>query len=208
MATTARMKLTPFDLLGRIEMSQAKFNPDRVAYFEAAGWRAYYDRKWLRLLRLIVGLCQEQFKIPFPLSLLAAYYVTRAAAAWVPLDHDQAKVLHYYTKFYEMARRYSSLKFDPVKVARLELEYNDIHRKLSGLPDKTEFIDVMTRLHSAIFGITPEQARESAELRVLANNTVDHITSKTSADPEADWLKLEDYLRQCYRSIGRHLEQS
>jgi hypothetical protein len=66
----------------------------------------------------------------------------------------------------------------------------------------------MTQLHSAIFGITPEQARESAELRVLANNTVDLITSKTSVDPEADWEKLEDYLRQCYRSIAQALELS
>jgi hypothetical protein len=25
------------------------FNPDRVAYFEAHGWRAYYDRDWRKL---------------------------------------------------------------------------------------------------------------------------------------------------------------
>ncbi len=28
-----------------------KFNPERVAYFEAAGWRAYYDHKWIKMLR-------------------------------------------------------------------------------------------------------------------------------------------------------------
>ena len=43
--------------------------------------------------------------------------------------------------------------------------------------------------------------RESAEWRVRANNTVDLITSGQSKDPEADWAKLEDELRQCYRSI-------
>jgi len=47
---------------------------------------------------------------------------------------------------------------------------------------------------------------ESAELRVLANNTVDLITSQTSTYVEGDWAKLEDYLRQCYRSIQRALE--
>jgi hypothetical protein len=178
-------------------------NPDRVAYFEAAGWRAYYDRAWLKLLRLIVSLCQEQFRIPFPISLLAAYYVMRASIAWVPLDHDENVVRSYYEIFYRLARQYSGLQFDPMRVAALELKYNDTHRRLSGKPDKTEFIETMVELHSAIFGLTPEQARESAELRVLANNTVDLITSKTSTDPEADWAKLEDYLRQCYRSIER-----
>ena len=26
------------------------FHPERVAYYEAAGWRAYYDHRWLRAL--------------------------------------------------------------------------------------------------------------------------------------------------------------
>ncbi|MEP7286913.1 MAG: hypothetical protein ABI947_14240 [Chloroflexota bacterium] len=184
-------------------MAKFQFNPDRVAHFEAVGWRAYYDRNWLKLLGLVISLCQEQFRIPFPVSLLAAYYVTQASVAWVPLDHDAQKVCQYYEKFYRLALRYSGLKFDPVQVGTLELKYNDDHRRLSGKPDKTEFIQTMVELHSAIFGLPPDKVRESAELRVLANNTVDLITSKTSTDPEADWAKLEDYLRQCYRSIER-----
>lgn len=187
-------------------MASFRFNPDRVAHFEATGWRAYYDRQWFRLLRLIVTLVQEQFHIPFPVSLLAAYYVTRASIAWAPADHDVATVQDYYTRFYRMARRYSGLTFDPERAGALELEYNDVHRRLVGSPDKTEFIDTMTQLHSTIFTITPEQARESAELRVLANNTVDTITGKTSADPEADWAALEQYLRECYRSIARAMQ--
>ena len=100
-----------------------KLNPERVAYFEAAGWRAYYDHKWLKMLLLIVGLCQEQFRIPFPMSLLAGYYTTRASAAWVPAIHDEQKVLRYLEKFYQVARHYSGLKFDPPHVAVLELQY-------------------------------------------------------------------------------------
>lgn len=181
------------------------FDPDQVAYFEAHGWRAYYDRQWFRLLSLIVRLCQAQFRIPFPVSLLAAYYVTRAAMAWAPVDHDMAKAQMFYEKFYRLARRYSGLNFDPARVGALELEYNEVHRRLSGRPDKTEFIQTMIGLHSALFGISPEEARESAELRVQANNTVDLITSRTSTDPEADWAKLEQELRLCYRSIQRVL---
>ncbi len=184
---------------------QADFNADRVAYFEAAGWQAYYDRRWLKLLQLIVALCQEQFNIPFPVSLLAAYYVTRASIAWAPIDHNEQQVRMFYEKFYRLAKRYSGLKYDPERVADLELAYNDVHRKLSGNPDKTEFIQTMTDLHSALFGLTPEQARESAEYRVLANSIVDRISSKTSTDPVADWAQLEAYLRQCYRSIEREV---
>jgi hypothetical protein len=184
-------------------MAAYDFNPERLAYYEAAGWRAYYEHNWLKLLRLLVGICQEQFRIPFPASLLAAYYMTRASAAWVAIDHDEQKVRTLHEKFYRIARRYSGLDFDPARVAALEEQYWDVHRRLSAAKqaDKTEFIETMTDLHSAIFGISREEARESAELRVLANNTVDLITSNVSTDPEADWQKIEDYLRQCYRSL-------
>jgi hypothetical protein len=59
-----------------------RFEPDRFADIEAESWRAYYDRHWGGLLRLLVRLCQDQFHIPFPLSVAAAYYATRAALAW------------------------------------------------------------------------------------------------------------------------------
>jgi hypothetical protein len=190
-----------------------RFDPDRIAYFEAAGWRAYYDRRWARLLRLTVALCQEQFHIPFPRSLLAAYYVTRGALAWAPVNHDargtgvrQARA--YYERFFRMARRYSGLRFDPVRVAGLELQYWKIHRPLVGQADKSAFVQTMVDLHSAIFGLTAEQARESAEWRVSAANTVDRITGGRSTDVEADWARLEADLRRCYRSIQRALATS
>ena len=182
-----------------------KVNPERVAYFEAAGWRAYYDHKWIKMLRLIVGLCHEQFRIPFPMSLLAGYYTTRASVAWVPADHDEQKVLRYLEKFYQLARRFSGLQFDPSRVAVLELHYFDVHRRLSGKAEKDAFLQTLIDLHSAIFGLSAEQVKESAEWRLLAANTVDLITSHTSTDVEGDWAKLEEYLRRCYRSIEHEL---
>ena len=178
-----------------------EINPDQVAYVEAAGWRAYYDRKWLKMLRLIMKLCQEQFHIPFPMSLLAAYHTIYASIAWVPVNHDEKKVLKSLEKFYRLAGRYSGLTFDPKRVAALELEYFDVHRRLVGLPDKSELIETLVKLHSAIFGLSIEQVRESAELRAKAADKVDRITGKTSIDVEGDWATLEEDLRQCYRSI-------
>ncbi|HEX3643900.1 MAG TPA: hypothetical protein VHV10_21630 [Ktedonobacteraceae bacterium] len=183
-----------------------EFDPERIAYFEAAGWRAYYDHKWLKMLRLLVGLCQEQFNIPFPMSLVAAYYTTRASLAWVPIDHDESKVLAYLEKFYRVARRYSGLTYDVSQVAALELQYFDVHRRLSGKPEKDEFLQTLVDLHSAIFGLPAERVWESAEWRLHAANTVDQITSKTSTDIEGDWTKLEEDLRRCYGSIQHELK--
>ena len=146
-------------------------------------------------------LCQEQFRIPFPLSLLAAYYIVRASVAWVPLDHDEAVVRAFYERFYRLARRFSGLRFDPARVGRLELRYNDDHRRLVGNPDKGPFLQTMAELHAALFGIDLEAARESARWRVEACNVVDTITGKTSTDPERDWRLVEEHLQRCYRDI-------
>lgn len=182
------------------------FDPDHVAWFETEGWRAYYERRWLRLMRLTIGVCQAEFRIPFPNSWLAAYYVIRASLAWVPTDHNIWAVQSYLERFYRLARRSSGLKFDPVRVGALELRYFDVHRRLVGSSDTKAFVEALLALHSALFGITPEQARESAEARVHAATLVDGITNGWSDDIPGDWRRIEQALRRCYRSIVRHME--
>jgi hypothetical protein len=178
-----------------------RFDPDRVAYFETEGWRAYYDRRKPALLRLILSLSHEQFQIPYPHAFLAAYYATRASLAWIPLNHDEAKVKSFYERFYRLARRYSGLSFDPATVAALELKYNDDHRRLVGIEDKSELLQTMTDLHAALFGCSEKQAADSAYWRVEALRTVDRITGGLSDDVERDWRTIEEQLRRCYRSV-------
>jgi uncharacterized protein YndB with AHSA1/START domain len=192
-----------------------EFDPERVARLEAAGWRAYYDRRWLKLLHLVASLNREQFHIPGPLSYVAAYHVARASLAWapvgipsrsrdrlgIPVDHDLAAVYTHLVRFYRLARRYSGLGFDPARAAACELRYWVAHRRLVDDPDKSEFLEAMTALHSELFRLPPARLRASAEWRVAANNTVDGITSGRSVNPEADWLRIEDQLARCYRSI-------
>jgi hypothetical protein len=188
--------------------ARIRLNPDRIAELEAGGWRAYYDRDWVKLLQLMVQLNQEQFHIPFPLSVVAAFHVARGSIAWAPVDHDLDEVRRHFRRFYRMARRWSGMQFDPATAARLEIDYWVEHRRLVGNPDKGPFIEAMTMLHSHVFDLSPERARESAEWRVEANNTVDRITGKLSENPEADWAELEDELRRCYRSIQRELDRT
>ena len=188
--------------------ARVEIHPERLAELEAGGWRAYYDRDWLKLIQLMVQLNQEQFSIPFPLSVVAAYPVARGSSAWAPVTNDPAVVRRHFTRFYRIARRWSGMDFEPRRAAKLEIDYWIEHRRLIGNDDKSSFVDAMTALHSHLFDLPPERVRESAEWRVKANNTVDLITSGASRDPEADWAKLEEELRQCYRSIKRELAQS
>ncbi len=53
---------------------QISFNPEQLGFFKKAGWEAYYDRNWGRVLRLMVALNHEEFRMPWHLAVLAAFY--------------------------------------------------------------------------------------------------------------------------------------
>jgi hypothetical protein len=186
---------------------RSRFNPDEVAYAEAAGWRAYYDRQWLKLLGLMAAVNQRQFRIPFPVSVLAAYYVIRACVAWVPVNHDERKVRGFLERFYTLARHYAGLQFDPATCADFEVDYFAVHRRNVGNLDPAALVESLTKLHAALFNLSPEQVRESAEERAIAAVLVDGITNHASTDVEGDWSRLQEHLGRCYRSLQRELDR-
>ncbi len=185
-----------------------RFDADQVAHFETVGWRANYARNWLYMLYLVVRLLQAQFHMNLWQSLRGAYYITRASIAWVPIDHDLDLIRAYLIKFYIVAQQASGMPFNPVKVADLELQYWIVHREWSGNPDKRALIQSLAELHAAIFGTAVQAMRPSAENRAAAATTVDLITSKQSKDIEADYRRIEEYLRTAYRQINEAIRES
>jgi hypothetical protein len=184
---------------------RSPFDPDRLAYLEVGGWRAYYDRKWPRMLRFMLLMMREQFGLSWPRSIQAAYHMVRASAAWAPVDHDTRAVRRSLRKFYRTVLLHgSNFRFDPVKVAELEYRYRDVHRRLSGKPDEAKgpLIQTFVDLHSALFNLPPAAVKASAVGRSRSTDTVDLITSRRSRDVEGDWRRAEEYLREGYRSLA------
>lgn len=188
-------------------MTGFTFDPDHVAKLETEMWRSYYDRQWLRVLYLTERTSAEEFHIPVPLSLQAAYYATRAAVAFKPIENDLPATLGALTGYYRLVRRFSGLRFDPATVAGIELRYWIVHRDLSGAKDHTALIDVLADLHAATFAIARDRALESGEWRARAAITVDGITGRRSDDVARDWRILEDQLRRCYRSLAHEIAE-
>jgi hypothetical protein len=178
------------------------FNPDRIAALETAGWKAYAARNWPRFLLTITVINAEEFRIPFPLSLVASWYITRAGVAWAPADHDEGVVGALMEQYYSLASRYSAFSFDPMKVAQYELWYWDVHRRRTLAQDRTEFTDALTALHAEIFGIQPEQARRSAEMRVEANYLYDRILLHQAPNTVENWAAVQSALQAAYRSAA------
>ncbi len=196
---------TQADKISAIEKS-APFDPDRLAYLEVAGLRAYYEHKWLRAFQLIVALMHEQFGLSWLRSMQAAYYTVRAMLAWVPKDNNKRTTHRYLRKFYRLAAQHGKgITFDPKEAGNREYVYWDLHRQRGNNPtgDPAPYLECLVQLHIAIFGLKPEDARKSALLRSQATDIIDGITGNHSIDIEGDWKQAEEYLSKAYRDAVR-----
>jgi hypothetical protein len=188
-----------------------RFRPDRVAYYEAAGWQAYYDHRWARAFWLMVRLNREEFRMPPLAAVAAALDIVRASIAFAPADNDVPKASRYVRRYYEKARRSTGLNADAQTLSDLEMRYWVVHRELAleriqqrEKENLGPIVEALTDLHAAIFEISPQAARRSAELRAMAAKTVDRITGRYSTDIAGDWRRAESYLQQAYGAvIGR-----
>ncbi len=191
------------------EARSQRFDPGRVAYFEKAGWEAYYGRRWLRVLWLMVRLNREQFAMSLPTAMLASLDIVRASRAFAPVDNDVPAATAHLRRFYGRATRSAGLRADPAELARLEMDYWVVHRRLAiarkESPDHrgdiAPMVEALARLHAALFDAPPEAIRRSADLRAQAAVLVDRITGHYSSDVAADWRQVEDCLGQAYRSL-------
>jgi len=185
------------------------FDPDQVAYYEKAGWEAYYGRNWPRAFALLVQLNRAQFRMGWLDALAAALDTVRASIAFAPLEtSDVPKATQFIERFYARARRCLGLKADAATLARLEMDYWVVHRRLAIARAKDPhdggigpMIESLARLHAALFEVDEARVRASAEQRARAAEAVDLITSRRSTDGPGDWQRVEALLREAYRAI-------
>lgn len=196
------------------------FDPDRIARLETESWRAYYDRAWLKMARVLVTLHREQFGLSPWRALLATLRSSRAAIAFAPLqDNDPDKARRLLVPYYREVRRALGSAAGAATLAEREIDYWIVHRQLAiarkanpaasdpdALDDIQPMVDAFARLHAALFNSTPEEMRASAEYRALAAKAVDRITGGYADDIPADWARTEDYLRRAYRAVAAVVE--
>ena len=143
------------------------FNPKQVAYYEKENYVAYYQKRWLRLLRASVGMVKEAFGLSWPQAVYAAYLVARAEIAFAPFpDNDVPLAEAYMRRFYAFIKKVHNANFDVAEVARLDVKWWEIHRRLFGNPQNQELVDAVAALYAVTYGVEPERVRQAAYHRV------------------------------------------
>jgi hypothetical protein len=190
------------------------FNPAKVAYYEKAGWEAYYAREWFLAFQLMVQLNREQFRMPLWTAILASVDVVRASIAFAPLQKNNVPAAAEHIRgYYEKARQSVDIQADAQTLADLEMDYWVVHRQLArerkqavedgkgAIDNSAPMVESLVRLHTALFQAPSASIRRSAELRAQAAVAVDRITGGYTSDEVADWHEVEQKLVEAYTAL-------
>jgi hypothetical protein len=145
------------------------FDPARVARLETENWAAYYQKRWLTLLRVSVGMVRAAYGLNLWQGVYGAYLVARAEIAAAPFpDNDIPTAERYMRRFYALIRRVYGERFDVAQVARLEVNWWVVHRQLFGREDNQPLVDALADLYAAAFSVPRETVVEAATHRARA----------------------------------------
>src|SRR2546423_513984 len=192
-----------YDLFFPRTTHMREFDPDEVARLETAMWRSYYEKQRVRLFNQMTELLRSQYQMTPVKSNLVAYYAANAAFVFKegkePADYEKA--LPDLIKFYSAVRKMSDISFDVDKAARLELEWWIIHRQRAQHPPG-DLEKALAELQAELYRVPVERVMEHGRLRAEAM-TVRDTKAETTEVTEADWAKINELLRQSWRSLAQ-----
>ena len=142
------------------------FDPRKVAHYEKENYVAYYQKAWLKLLRVSVGMVGEAFALSLPQAIYGAYLIARAEIAFAPFpNNDIPKTEAYVKRFYQFIKKVHQEDFDVDRATKLEVNWWGVHRKLFGNKENQELVDALTSLYVETYGEDSPKIRESARER-------------------------------------------
>jgi hypothetical protein len=145
-----------------------KLDPRKLAYYEKENYVAYYEKHWLKLLRVSVGMVKESFGLSWLQAIYGAYLVARAEIAFAPFpDNDVPLAVAYVRRFYQFIKNVHREDFDVEQAAQLEVNWWSIHRKLFGKRENQELVEALTCLYEEIYGAELENFKEAAHQRAM-----------------------------------------
>ncbi len=178
------------------------FDPRKVAYYEKENYVAYYQKDWLTLLRVSVGLVKESFALSLWQAIYGAYLVARAEIAFAPFpENDVPKAEAYMRRFYQMIKDTHHEDFDVTRAAHLEVNWWSVHRKLFGNAENQELVDALANLYVEAYGVDSPKLKEAAQGRAMGMLDSDLWVNDGKAKGSSLLAKEEEALYQSYQVL-------
>jgi hypothetical protein len=181
------------------------FDPVVLGRAECDAWVYYYRREWAPFLRSALVLVREGFGMPWPQTLLGAWYVLRGNQLWAPYpDNDAQGARRVMRRFYTLLARDQGLRIDPHRAAELEVRWWHEHRVLQRERtdgDESRLVTALCDLNAYLYRLPAERFEPAARARALAMRLSDAWVAD-GCDPGDERLPRERLLLvECYTRL-------
>ena len=138
-------------------------DPRKLAHYEKENYVAYYQKDWLKLLRVSVGMVKEAFGLTWPQAIYGAYLIARAEIAFAPFPvNDIPRTEAYVRRFYQFIKDVHKEDFDIERAVKLEVDWWGVHRRLFGNAENQELVEALKCLYQEVYGAESEKFQEAA----------------------------------------------
>lgn len=180
-------------------MNLTAFDPGKLARYEKENYVAYYQKRWLRLLRVSIRMVQEAYQFSLLQAIYGAYLIARAEIAFAPFpDNDVPLAEAYMRRFFIFLNRVHALKIDVENAAQIEVNWWIVHRNLFAEDENQELVEALARHLVVVYGIAESAAREAGYHRAQGMLYSDKWV-RSGMDPDSPLLAQEEQaLSQAY----------
>jgi hypothetical protein len=179
------------------------FDPVKVARYEKDSWVAYYQRRWLTLLRLLIGLVRSTYGLSLWQAIRVGIPLTRAQMAFAPQDNDVPQAITYMEQFFAYLKERHGEDLDPHEAALAEVSWWVVHRTFFGHSDQPEVIDAVACAYAAAYRVDPAMVREAAYHRAQAMVYSDGWVLSERAPNDPRLQQEEEELIKSYTALKK-----
>ena len=177
-------------------------NPRKLAHYEKENYVAYYQKDWLKLLRVSVGMVKESFGLSWVQATYGAYLIARAEIAFAPFPDNNIPLTEAYVRrFYRFIKNVHGEDFDVEKATKLEVNWWSVHRRLFGNAENQELVLALECLYGEIYSADMKKFREAAYQRAMGMLYSDRWVNEGKPADSPLLAKEEQALYLGYKSL-------
>lgn len=177
-------------------------DPRKLARYEKENYVAYYEKEWLKLIRVSVGMVKEAFGLSWLQAVYGAYLVARAEIAFAPFPNNDIPLTESYVRrFYQFIKNIHKENFDIERATKLEVSWWSVHRRLFGDAENQELIEALACLYEEIYGAQLEKFKEAAYHRAMGMLYSDLWVNEGKPANSPLLVKEEEALYQGYKAL-------
>jgi hypothetical protein len=177
-------------------------DPRKLAHYEKENYAAYYQKDWLKLLRVSVGMVKESFGLSWLQAVYGACLIARAEMAFAPFPNNDIPLAEAYVRrFYQFIRKVHQEDFHVEQAVKLEVNWWSIHRKLFGNAENQELVEALTCLYEEIYGAESQKFKEAAYQRAMGMLYSDLWVNQGKPADSPLLIQEEEALYQGYKAL-------